>query len=138
MSTITVMTMKKHKTQKTQVGIFKTVGGNLQGGTFSEGNSSGGSLMGRNFSGGSFPDTRSFPNRGSVNMEDISSSKENVTPKVMKVTLIAISFLASLTEKIKRKEHVEKMFLNISLIFTKSIFVRRDMTQLLINCYREK
>ena len=59
------MIMKKQKNPKTQVGIFNTMGGYLQGGnflggSFSEGNSSGGRLMGRNFSGRSFPDTIVF------------------------------------------------------------------------------
>ena len=59
---VTVTKMKKQKIQKTRVGIFKSMGGNIPGRNFlgwnfPGGNSPGGSLIGGNFSGGSFPDT---------------------------------------------------------------------------------
>ena len=54
---MTVTIMKKKKKLKTQVGIFKNMGGNIPGGNFPGGNFPGGSLIGGNFPGGSFPDT---------------------------------------------------------------------------------
>ena len=59
---VTVTKKKKQKIQKTRVGIFKSMGGNIPGRNFlgwnfPGGNSPGGSLIGGNFSGGSFPDT---------------------------------------------------------------------------------
>ena len=49
--------MKKQKIQKTRIGIFKNMGGNLPGRSFPGGSLPGGSLMGGNFVGENFPDT---------------------------------------------------------------------------------
>ena len=49
----------------------------------------------------------------------------------MKVTLIVISSIVLFTKKIKRKKHVETMFLNISVIHDTGV------TQLLVNCYKK-
>ena len=51
--------MEKLK-KKTQVGIFKNMGGNIPGGNFLGGNAPRGSLIGENFWGGSFPDTDQY------------------------------------------------------------------------------
>ena len=48
---------EKTKKLKTRVGMFKNMGGNVQGRNFLGGNFPGGSLMGGNFPGGSLPDT---------------------------------------------------------------------------------
>ena len=50
---MTVTIIKNTKNLKTQVGIFKNMGGNFPGGNFP-----GGNLMGGNFPGGSFPNTQ--------------------------------------------------------------------------------
>ena len=56
MITVTIM-KKKQKMQKSLVGIFKNMSGNIPGGNFPGVNSSGGSLIGGNLPGGSFLDT---------------------------------------------------------------------------------
>ena len=48
---------KKQKMQKSLVGIFKNMSGNIPGGNFPGVNSSGWSLIGGNLPGGSFLDT---------------------------------------------------------------------------------
>ena len=48
---------EKTENLKTQVGMFKNMGGNIPGGNFLGGNFLGGSLMGGNFPGWRFPDT---------------------------------------------------------------------------------
>ena len=60
---MTVAIIKNTENLKTQVGIFKNMGGNIPGGNFlggnfPGGNFPGGNLMGGNFPGGSFPNTQ--------------------------------------------------------------------------------
>ena len=60
---MTVTIIKNTENLKTQVGIFKNMGGNIPGGNFlggnfPGGNFPGGNLMGGNFPGGSFPNTQ--------------------------------------------------------------------------------
>ena len=57
---MTVTIIKNTENLKTQVGIFKNMGGNIPGGNFLGGNSPRGSLIGENFWGGSFPDTDQY------------------------------------------------------------------------------
>ena len=58
LSNIKTAIMKKQKIKKTQVVIFKSMGGNIPGGNFPGGEDfPGGSLIGWNCPGGSFPDT---------------------------------------------------------------------------------
>ena len=59
MMTVTIIKNTKHL--KTQVGIFKNMGGNIPGGNFLGGNFPGGNFPGGNLMGGNFP-VGSFPN----------------------------------------------------------------------------
>ena len=64
---------------------------------------------------------------GAVNIEDISSSEENVIPicceshcykDINEGNINSYIIFNMIYLKIKRKEHVETMFLNILVIFT--------------------